>query len=176
MAPTFDDDTSTKTRVRPTFGDLLRVLGQILFGGEKTPGQPPTQPPIDELSTLIELVDRIERLLDRIVHDPTLFRAEVRHLLPGPWEEIKSLFEKGRQALRKTDWGYIEGVGLTRSGLWWKRDLLETDAKHGKLGAIVHRIDSLLGSLAKVIPVFEPILEYKEQVEASIEDLNRSIT
>jgi hypothetical protein len=96
--------------------------------------------------------------------------AEFRDDFPGPWEEVQKRFESTRRQIRDDDldWHYVEGVGLTRSELVWKKTLLEKAARGRVLRRFLNMANSFLGSLTKPLPGVEYIKEFKEMVEATV--------
>jgi len=93
---------------------------------------------------------------------------------PGPWAIIEDNIEKAREKLEDVDWEYVEGVGLSRVQLRWKRDQLKDEVQRGTLGGFLNRANTALKSFVKIplLSFLEAVIEYKENVEASIERLN----
>ena len=91
------------------------------------------------------------------------------------WEDAEASLVRASAQLREIDWRYVEGAGLTGRQLEMKDRLLRMDVGTGIVGRIIRRLDSIMGSLASVLPVLEIAREYKEQVEISIEDLNSQV-
>lgn len=120
---------------------------------------------------LIECLDIIEKQLHQIVFDlQDRFRQESRENFPGPWPEVERRFKIARRQIEsdEIDWHYVEGVGLTRSVLIWKRNLLKKAPKTGVLRRFLDIANSILGSLSGGLPVVEFIKEYKDMVEACL--------
>lgn len=120
---------------------------------------------------LIACLDLVELQLHRIVFEQKdRFRNEFVEDFPGPWDEVKRRFEAAREQIRsdELDWRYVEGVGLTKSHLLWKRKLLEKAGRLGVLRRFLSMANSFLGSLVGALPVLEFVKEYKEMVEASL--------
>jgi hypothetical protein len=120
---------------------------------------------------LVECLNIIEEQLNYIVfHRGDLFRQEFRENFPGPWEEVVKRFQIARMQIEndEIDWRYVEGVGLTRSTLLWKRDLLRKARQTGVLRRFLDMANSFLGSLSGGPPIVEFIKEYKDMVEASL--------
>ena|SRR5258708_7855180 len=127
----------------------------------------------EDRQTLVEMLEHVRMALSTVVHKrPDLLRPDVRHLFDEPWAEVERAIEQGKHEVTNVRWEYIEGVGLTSKQLSFKKKLFDIDIKSRIVGRIFKRINSFLGSLSRAIPVLEIVKEYKEQVEASIEDLN----
>ena len=125
----------------------------------------------DDKQNLIACLNLIETELRRIVFDQReRFRIEFRDDFPGPWMEVQRRFDLVRTQIRNDDldWHYVEGVGLTKSDLVWKRSLLEKAARMGVLRRFLSMANTFLGSLSGALPIIEFIKEYKEMVEASL--------
>jgi hypothetical protein len=104
-----------------------------------------------------------------------LFRSEFREYFPGPWNDIEGRLSRAESALEQPDlnWEYLEGVGLVRDSLQFKRSMLTQAIKQGVVSRLLKIINSILGSLAKVFPFLEAVKEYKEHIEAAISVQNR---
>jgi hypothetical protein len=104
-----------------------------------------------------------------------LFRSEFRRYFPGPWDEIEQRLARATVALNRDDfnWEYVEGAGLVRDSLQFKRNILTEAIKQGVVARLLKIINSILGSLTGVFPFLEAVKEYKEQVEAAIAIQNR---
>lgn len=127
-------------------------------------------------ANLIACLDLTEARLSLVVHgDKKELRAEFRGDFPGPWNEVRERFELARKQIRndEVDWHYVEGVGLTKSALIWKRSLLEKAVKVGPLRRFLSMANSFLGSLSGPLPIVDFIKEYKEMVEASLKIIRR---
>jgi hypothetical protein len=125
---------------------------------------------------LISIVDDIGRQLEIIVfQEKSIFRAEYKQHFPGPWRDVHERLSRARTALEKDDfnWEYVEGAGLVRDSLQFKRDMLNQAIKQGVVSRTLKIINSILGSLSKVFPFLEAVKEYKEHVEAAISVQNR---
>ena len=126
---------------------------------------------------LTEMLDITEKQLVRIVNKKWLFRAALQKFFPGPISQVERAVEEARQKVLTGDFDYkyLEGEGLVGRMLWWKRDQLKAEVKTGNVGNILKRIDSFLYSASKAIPILGLVKEYKENVEASMKDLNARI-
>src|SRR4051794_25296578 len=122
---------------------------------------------MDEILSIVR--DEVKELVTERVDD--LFRAEFKRFYPGPWAIIEDDIERAREKLEDFDLEYAEGVGLRRVQLRWKRDQLKEEAERGTLAGFLKRADSALKSFAKIplLSFLETVIEYKENVEASIE-------
>src|SRR5262245_38384262 len=124
----------------------------------------------DDKKTLDEILNIIRHELEQLVTQRLdLFRAEFKQYFPGPWPIIEDHIEKAKEQINDETLEYLEGVGLVRRPLRFKRDLLKLEVEKGTLLGFLKRTNTILGSFAKVLPILEPVIEYKENVEASIE-------
>jgi hypothetical protein len=124
---------------------------------------------LDEMLKLIR--DELENLITKQIN---LFRVELKDRFPGPWPIVADRIERARDGVKDLNWVYVEGVGMIGQELAFKYDLLKDEVQDGKgrLKEFLKRADSILGSLGTVLPVLEPVKEYKEHVECSIENLD----
>ena len=125
---------------------------------------------------LITVVTDIRKQLAFIVLERrNLFRAEFRQFFPGPWREVEGRLIRAEKALATDDfnWEYVEGAGLVRDSLQFKRNMLDVAIKQGVVGRLLKIMNSILGSLTSVFPFLEAVKEYKEHVEAAIATQNR---
>jgi hypothetical protein len=125
---------------------------------------------------LIAIVKDIGEQLEIIVFKrKDLFRKEFRHLFPGPWDDVKERIAKAIHALEHDNfnWEYVEGAGLVRDSLQFKRNMLTAAIGEGVVGRILKVINSILGSLSGALPILEGVKEYKEHVEAAVAIQNR---
>jgi len=97
-----------------------------------------------------------------------LLREELREFFPGPWPLMRQKFSAARRAVQRLNGVYIEGYGFSLNEAQWKLRLLQKEAEDGNVKGFLKRANVVLGSLAKVIPVLEPVKEYKEMAEASV--------
>jgi len=104
-----------------------------------------------------------------------LFRTEFRPYFPGPWPDVEGRLTRTVNSLERDDfnWEYVEGAGLVRDSLQFKRNMLTEAIKEGVVARLLKIINSILGSLASVFPFLEAVKEYKEHVEAAIAIQNR---
>jgi len=127
---------------------------------------------LDDMLRIIH--DELERLVTKQLD---LFRQELKEHFPGPWPIIADRIERARDGLKDLDWVYVEGVGLIGRELAFKYDLLKYEVTDGKgtLYGLFKRANSILGTLSKIplLGFLETVKEYKEQVECSIDDLER---
>ena len=125
---------------------------------------------IDEMLRLIH--DELEELVSKRLD---LFRKELRQRFPGPWPMVAERIESVRDTLMDVDWVYVEGAGLVRRELAFKFDLFKDELTDGKgtLKGFFARANSFLDSLGEVFKVLKTVKEYKDNVECSIEDLDR---
>ena len=125
---------------------------------------------------LIGMVRDIRDQLRTIVFERShLFRAEFRPFFPGPWKDVEERLHRAEGLLEKEDfnWEYIEGAGLVRDSLQFKRNMLSEAIKQGVVARLLKIVNSILGSLTSVFPFLEAVKEYKEHAEAAIAIQNR---
>ncbi|MGA7630364.1 MAG: hypothetical protein WCB11_06335 [Terriglobales bacterium] len=125
---------------------------------------------------LISIVDDIGPQLKLIVFEKKhIFRSEYQKYFPGPWRDVEERLSRARTALEKDDfnWDYVEGAGLVRDSLRFKRDMLTQAIKQGVVSRLLKIVNSVLGSLSHVFPFLEAVKEYKEHAEAAISVQNR---
>jgi hypothetical protein len=129
----------------------------------------------DKAVLITIIVDIREQLKTIVFERKRLFRTEFRDYFPGPWEEVDGLLSRATNALERDDfnWEYVEGAGLVRDSLKFKRNMLTAAIKQGVVARTLKIINSILGSLATVFPFLEAVKEYKEHVEAAIAVQNR---
>jgi hypothetical protein len=122
---------------------------------------------IDSILTIIR--DELEKI---VRNQPELFRSGLLAYLSDLWPDIADRIERARDKVAEVDWTYVEGVGLVGRALAAKLGLLNEELKEGgRLEAFFKRANSLLGSLAEIIPILHGVKEYKEHVECSISEL-----
>jgi hypothetical protein len=125
---------------------------------------------------LIGIVTDIGDQLRIIVFErQDLFRTEFRPFFPGPWRDVEARLSRAVHDLEHDNfnWDYVEGAGLVRDGLQFKRSMLTAAIKQGVAARVLKIINSILGSLTGVFPFLEAVKEYKEHVEAAIAIQNR---
>lgn len=136
-----------------------------------------TDMPLDpeDKQVLDEILAIIHKEIKSLVEEHlSLFREEMRKHFPGPaWDEIQDRIGIARLQVKNDTfaWWHLEGVGLTGEQGRWKLRVLKSVVRGGIVGAILKSINSLLGSLSSALPILEAVKEYKEQVEASVENL-----
>jgi len=136
----------------------------------------PTAEQREDKKILIEIITDIRSQLQVIVFDRReLFRVEFRKYFPGPWRETEGLLNRAVDDLERDnfDWTYIEGAGLVRDPLKFKRDMLTEAIKQGVVARTLKIINSILGSLTGAFPFLEAAKEYKDLVEAALAVQNR---
>jgi len=125
---------------------------------------------------LISIVNDIAVQLKIIVFEKRdLFRIEYRPYFPGPWNDVEDRLRRAATDLAQDhfDWQYVEGVGLVRDSLQFKRNMLTEAIKQGVVARLLKIVNSILGSLTSVFPFLEAVKEYKEHMEAAIAIQNR---
>lgn len=130
----------------------------------------------DDKRILITIVDDITIQLKIIVFERQgLFRTEFRRYFPGPWSDVEKRLGRAKAALERDDfnWEYVEGAGLVRDSLQFKRNMLSEAIKQGVVARLLKIINSLLGSLTTIFPFLDAVKEYKEHVEAAVAVQNR---
>src|SRR2546427_6573139 len=60
-----------------------------------------------------------------------LFRKEFQPYFPGPWPDVEQRLARATNSLENNDfnWEYLEGVGLVRDSLQFKRNMLSEAIK-----------------------------------------------
>ena len=121
------------------------------------------------------LTDIGEQLRIIVFERRDLFRKEFQPYFPGPWRDVEQRIARATNSLENNDfnWEYLEGAGLVRDPLRFKRDMLTETIKERVVARLLKVINSILGSLASVFPFLEAVKEYKEHVEAAIAIQNR---
>jgi len=130
----------------------------------------------EDQKLLIEILVTIEKRLYIVVFDQAnearsqRFRKEFRQIVTEPWPQVQRAFQDARNMIQseKLNWEYVEGVGMTGSWLWWKKQLLDESVKEGTVGRFLKFSNAILGSLSKVIPPLEIVKEYKDCVEGAM--------
>jgi hypothetical protein len=120
---------------------------------------------------LITIVTDIRTQLEIIVFQRRdLFRKEFQPHFPGPWRDIEERLNHAVEALEQDnfDWVYVEGEGLVRESLQFKRNMLTEAIKERVVSRLLKIINSLLGSLSRAFPFLGAVKEYKELVEAAV--------
>jgi hypothetical protein len=126
---------------------------------------------------LIEILKDIEKRLHFIVFTyrtkikgDSPFRQEFISLVREPWSEVAAHFEFSRELIRRDelDWRYVEGIGLTRNILDWKKRMFDETIRQGGVRRFFKVAKSMLGSLSKAVPPLEFVMEYIELVEAAM--------
>jgi hypothetical protein len=142
-----------------------------------------------DLDTLAEMLLVIQQELYRIVTNRRLFVRDSQELLLRVWGEIEAIIARVIGLLRQgeVEWTALENTGLTGTMLQVKYALLMQARQEaarvpfadvlipggslrGRRGRdrLFQLMNSFLGSLAKALPILEPVKEYKEIVEGSI--------
>lgn len=125
---------------------------------------------------LLGILDFAYRFLETLIFEKQkVLRQGTGNILKEGWHDAEVSFARAREQLHSVKWEYIEGVGLSGRQLEMKDRLLRMDVGTGIVGRILQRLDSIMGSLAAVLPILEIAREYKEQVEISVEDLNARV-
>src|SRR6185437_1027744 len=116
---------------------------------------------------LIEVLELTDRLLERIVNQ-LIFKSQrvlrrvienIRILMKAAQAAGKSLVESLKIGLNRRVRRSLERVGMFGAKLKAKFNLLSFDIQEGAVKRVLKRLNSILGSLAKV---FEPLHIVKE--------------
>ncbi len=164
--------------------------------GFPTGGLPPDD---GDRQLLLEILKTIRDELHAFVHDRLfVFPQHIRGHFPGPWEEVNGSLEEARRKIHEefpSIYGDLKEAGLTGEMLKFKKAILDQHvlvarsafdaareqpsitliepARHSfwlRISRpVLKSINSILGSLARVIPVLEVAKEYKEQAESGME-------
>jgi hypothetical protein len=117
---------------------------------------------------LVTIIQDIGEQLRIIVFNRReLFRGEYRQYFPGPWQDVEGRLNRAShelEAMQPDDLHrqYIEGAGLVRDSLQFKRNMLTESIKQGVITRLLKIINSILGSLTAVFGFLEAVKEYKE--------------
>ena len=142
---------------------------------------------VDEIEILVQMIDRIMHLLHFLVFDgQSLLKSEIaedqeiRRLLRASWEEVDAQTRVAVRIIQQRDEEIIDRLriyGLTGSQLRLKRgilqrltDLFSRDRRQKTLRRLLDFVNSILGSLTGAVPLFDPLKELKEALEALIGD------
>ena len=146
----------------------------------------------NDLEALKEFLDDLRKLLKDVVDKPRpLIPGRHHEALKEAWGSIELKFENVKMEINTNLWSTLMDHGLTGVELDFKLkvfqhardDLLDYGlAKDGDpkdpaywppfawlFRRALKGANVILGSLAKIIPVAEPIREFKEAIEASID-------
>jgi hypothetical protein len=127
------------------------------------------------VTTGIKVVSAIVNGDSWIALNDNLFKpAEARGWFQENWNGFKEAADRVVNSLRdiKEDvWEELRNAGLTWGHLRMKWQLWFDDLLSGRLNNILRRLNSILKSLAKAIPLGECLAEYKEHVEMTLVDL-----
>ena len=91
--------------------------------------------------------------------------TELRELIGNTWPAIKIKIEETKYPLSMVEVDDLAAVGLTGDSLKLKLKGFEIALNSKEHGSILRWTNIILGSLSKVIPIVEPIKEYKEVLE-----------
>lgn len=129
--------------------------------------------------SIIDLVLRAtEGFLDHLLHSPNSkakFTERHRAILLRGWNEFRADLAKVRGSLRRLSAAAhrrLYNAGMAGRQLRMKVELFLEDIQSASIGRILKRCDLILDSLKTAFPLLEAVKEYKEHVEASIENQN----
>lgn len=126
---------------------------------------------------LVEFLDFTRRLFDTLVSDrEQYFQREFGNLLPVVWEELRPLFRQVQDAVRALSDEQLQSAGLYGRQLAFKltgfRSAWNSFFNLGgvnRLIKVLKWINTLLKSLVSLLPIGEPLVEFKEVMETEIE-------
>lgn len=90
---------------------------------------------------------------------------ELRQLIGKTWPEIEFKIEESRQHITKIIVADLAAVGLTGDPLELKLTGFTFSLQSKNHRRVLRWANIILGSLSKVLPIVEPIIEYKEVLE-----------
>lgn len=119
--------------------------------------------PTEQLS---QFLDKVQNELEMIVYDTYRnIGPELSELLSSVWKELAENFDEAKKDLLDIKQEDLFDVGLTGNGLKLKLKGFELAVANRLKKPILRWINIILGSLSKILPVLEPIKEYKEILE-----------
>ncbi len=145
-----------------------------------------------ERELLERYLDSFERLLDYVVIErPSFLYRDLMQPTLNAWKELKeqNITRKAKLIFQEMEADHeleskLRDIGLFGYQLEWKissyfffynRFFVTTPLSRRLLKQVLKWADVILGSLATVLPILEPIKEYKEGIEATlIEDPSTS--
>src|SRR5690242_11891325 len=84
----------------------------------------------DQRILVAMIVDIREQLWFIVFERRDLFRNEFRQYFSGPWNDIQTRLLRAEHALEQPDfnWEYLEGAGLVRDSLQFKRNMFSRES------------------------------------------------
>jgi hypothetical protein len=132
--------------------------------------------------TIIRFLGINEGVLDRVLGEITkanpadLERIRILHRL---WESAKASLRRVVQSIQiglsRVRRDALIQVGMFFEDLKDKLSLLEFDIKEAAIHRVLKRLNSMLGSLAKVFPALHVVKELKEHAEATMDALKQPL-
>ncbi len=137
----------------------------------------------DSRLLLIGLLTVTDRLLDQLLEGPIL-NAPISS--GGPVQQLQIIWKAARASLRGVTESLrvglsrarrkaLDKVGMFGASLKAKFELLTFDIKENAVKRVLKRLNSLLGSLAKIFEPLHAVKEIKEHVEIYIEALKEPL-
>ena len=130
------------------------------------------------LAEFLGLTDSVlERVLERSVMSPSgvhnvmVGAAQLKQIWSIARDHLKQVIQSIRIGLSRTRREALERVGMFGQSLTAKFNLLSFDIEEGTVRRVMKRLNSMLGSLAKVFPVLDTVKEFKEHIEATMDSL-----
>jgi hypothetical protein len=130
----------------------------------------------DDTKSLVEILAFVGELLARLVKE---LPADEQRSFARAWQEVEFGLRRVIEEVDRIDseqsmlWRVLHERGLTGPQLALKRERLDkarrTAEKTGIWGRVLKLINSILGSLS-VIPGVDPVKEFKEMIEDTIEE------
>ena len=96
------------------------------------------------------------------------FPEELRGYVLNAWSDIEARIERSREQLREVTEVQFGGVGLTGSSLKLKIRGFMLALSSGRDRRILRWMNIILGSLSAVLPLLEPVKQYKEALEEGL--------
>lgn len=120
----------------------------------------------------------LDRCLQHLIMDSKVVLDRTKTQLRRIWavsrENLRRVIHTIQNGLSRSRRAALNQVGMFRDALAAKFELLSFDIQEGAIKRILMRLNSMLGSLAKVFPALHAVKEFKDHVEATIEGLNDS--
>jgi hypothetical protein len=123
-----------------------------------------------------------DKVLDRFLHE----MARLRAVAQTQFQQLNMIWRTARESLSRTIQSLEIGLSLARrtalhqvgmfgESLAAKFSLLEFDLQAGAIKRALKRVNSMLGSMAKVFPSLHAVKELKDHAEATHEGMKQPL-